>query len=236
MVNERLEKLRRFVCDIIFPNRCPFCGKFIKWNEYLCAKCGENLTCANDVICHRCGQEKCRCDEVNNAFDSVYATFFFDEANQAVYRMKRNGGVCFAELTAKEFAKRASESGTVKADFIVPVPMGRRKRRKRGFNQAEIFGKSLGRALGIPVKRGILFKQDESDEQHLHGREERRERVKYLFRGSGADLSGKNIIICDDVMTTGSTLSFCAELLKNMGAESVIAVVCTATRLEEKDA
>lgn len=236
MVNEQLEMLRRFVCDIIFPNRCPFCGKFIKWNEYLCGKCGENLTYANDVICHRCGQEKCRCDKVNNAFDSVYAGFFFDEAKQAVYRMKRCGGVCFAELSAKEFAERASADEAIKADIIVPVPMGRRKRRKRGFNQAEIFGKSLGRALGIPVKRDILFKRDENDEQHLHNSEERRERVKSLFCGSNADLSGKNIILCDDVMTTGSTLSFCSELLKNMGAESVAAVVCTVTRLEEKDA
>ncbi len=236
MVNERLEKLRRFADDIIFPNRCPFCGKFIMWNEYLCEECGKNLTYANDVICHGCGQEKCRCGKNTDAFDSIYASFFFDEAKQAVYRMKNNGGVCFAELSAKEFAERASVNGVIKADMIVPVPMGRRKRRKRGFNQADVFGKSLGRALGIPVRRDILFKYDENDEQHLHSREERRERVKALFYGEEADLSGKNIIVCDDVMTTGSTLSYCSELLKNMGAESVIAVVCTVTRLEEKDA
>lgn len=232
MIRTRIESIKLFALDILFPNRCPFCGKFIEWNRLCCKECNETLTLANDAVCHKCGQDKCRCDKESCVFDSIYASYFFDEAEKAVYGLKLRGELNFAELAAEDFVKRAGEDNIRKSDIIVPVPMGRRKRRKRGHNQAELFGKSIGKRLDIRVRNDILFKYDTADEQHYHTAEERAGRVKDIFRKGEADLSGMSVILCDDVMTTGSTLNRCAELLKEMGAETVTAVVCAVTRFK----
>lgn len=236
MAKRLIDNFGLFVLDLFFPNRCPFCGEFIKWNELCCERCSDSLIFANDVICRLCGQEKCCCYKENYEFDRVYAAYFFDDGNDgevrsAVYRFKHEGEANFPELAADNCVKHITGDGVMNMDMIVPVPMGRKKQRARGHNQAELFGKSIGKRLDIPVRRDILFKYDTDDEQHFHTGKERRERVKKLFYTGDADLTGKNILLCDDVMTTGSTLSECAAILKSMGAESVAAVVCAITRL-----
>ena len=164
----------------------------------------------------------------------MYGSYFFDEkpVTNAVYRFKHEGERNMAELSAADIAEHMKADNTPMPDLIVPVPMGRRKRIARGHNQAELFGKSLGKALGIPMRRNILFKHDTKDEQHQHTEKERKERVRTLFYGGSENLSGKRILLCDDVMTTGSTMNKCAEILKDAGAESVIAAVCAVTRLK----
>lgn len=234
MARIKFDDIRLFALDILFPSRCPFCGDFIMWNELCCGACRDTLASANDVICRKCGQDKCRCGRESYAFDMVYGSYFFDEkpVTNAVYQFKHEGERNMAELSAADIAEHMKAEGTPVPDFIVPVPMGRRKRVARGHNQAELFGKSLGRALGIPMRRDLVFKHDTKDEQHRHNEKERRERVKTLFYGGNENLSGKKILLCDDVLTTGSTLSECAAILKNAGAESVIAAVCAVTRLQ----
>lgn len=223
-----------FALDILFPSRCPFCGEFIMWNELCCDVCKNSLASANDIICRKCGQDKCCCNKESYTFDTVYGSYFFDEkpVTNAVYRLKHEGEANMAKLSASDIAEHMKADNTPVPDFIVPVPMGKRKRIVRGHNQAELFGKCLSKALGIPMRRDILFKHDTKDEQHKHTEKERRERVKTLFYGGSENLSGKRILLCDDVMTTGSTLNRCAEILKDAGAESVIAAVCAVTRLK----
>ncbi len=237
MTNETINSIKLYMLDILFPNRCPLCGEFIKWNELCCKNCGDNAVFANDIICRGCGQEKCRCGKSVYSFDSVYAAFFFDGdgVRSAIYRFKHTGEPNLAELAAMDCVKHMSADSVPKPDIVVPVPMGRKKQRKRGHNQAEIFGKCLSKRLDIPIRRDILFKYDTDDEQHRHTERERKERVRELFRRGKYDLSGKSILLCDDVMTTGSTLNECGSILKDMGAESVVAAVCAVTRLNERE-
>lgn len=229
-----VESLKMFALDILFPSRCPFCGEFIMWNELCCEACRQSLTDANSVICRKCGQDKCRCGKESYAFDTVYGSHFFDDphVSEAIYRFKHEGERNLSDLSAAGTAEHMTSDGISLPDFIVPVPMGRKKRMARGHNQAELFGKSLSKALGIPMRKDILFKRDTKDEQHLHTERERKERVSTLFYGGNENLSGKSILLCDDVMTTGSTLSECAAILKNAGADRVIAAVCAVTRLK----
>lgn len=224
--------IKLFVLDILFPSRCPFCGEFIMWNELCCESCRETLVAANDVICRKCGQDKCRCNE-KHSFDMVYVSYFFDDENvaDAVYRFKHEGESNLAELAAADTVRHMKAEGIPLPDFIVPVPMSVRKRIARGHNQAELFARIFSKSLKIPMRRDLLFKRDTKDEQHKHNEAERKERVKSLFYGGNANLSGKSVLLCDDVMTTGSTLNECAAILKNAGAERVIVSVCAVTRL-----
>jgi len=245
MTTDSINKMKLYLADILFPNRCPFCGKFIKWDKLLCESCADKRVCANDVICRRCGQEKCLCGAENKNFDRVYAAYFYDGegVTDAVYRFKHEGSSNFAELAAEDCVAHMLSENAPKPDIIVPVPMGKRKRSVRGYNQAEIFAKSIAKRLDIPIRNDILFKYDEKDEQHYHNAAERRERVKTLFYGcavSGAGDAGSSkdakfegirALLCDDVITTGSTVDRCAELLKERGVKEVTVFACAATRL-----
>lgn len=229
-----INKCKAFLLDVVFPNRCPFCGDFIMWDKHICGRCEETLQNANDIICRKCGKDKCICSEKLN-YDMAFATFIYNEKSvrSAILNFKLTGEMNIAEYAVKDIALRMGKENIPVPDIIVPVPMGRKKRRKRGHNQAELLAKCIGKNLNRPVRGDILFKYDTKDEQHQHGAEERHERVKTLFYTGKADLSGMTVMLCDDVMTTGATINECAGLLKQLGAECVISAVCAVTIFEK---
>ena len=229
------EILGRFLLDIFFPNRCALCGDFIVWNEYICKSCGENVPAANGVICRKCGKLRCECRRKHKPdYDMAFAAFFFREGpvRNGIYRFKHTGESNIAEYTARDIDLYMKKENVPKPDIIVPVPMGRKKRFKRGHNQAEILAKCIGKRLHIPVKNKILFKCDSQEEQHNLSRKERLERVEKQFYSKKADLTGMTVLLCDDVMTSGATNNKCARLLKELGAEKVISAVCAVREFE----
>lgn len=230
-----MNKCKAFLLDIVFPNRCPFCGGFIMWDRHICDDCEEALQNANSIICRKCGKDKCICGNGHLHYDEAFATFIYNEepVSNAIYSFKETGETNIAEYTARDIALRIKRENIPVPDIIVPVPMGRKKRRKRGHNQAELLARCIGKCLDRTVRSDILFKYDTKDEQHFHNAEERQERVKSLFYAGKSDLSGMTVMLCDDVMTTGATINECAGLLKQLGAERVISAVCAVTILEK---
>ncbi len=228
MLKMLLKKCKAYLLDIVFPNRCPFCDEVIRWNKQVCDDCRATLIPACENICHKCGNEECECDELKN-YDNAYAAVFFDDENvsRAIYEFKRLGMSNLAEYTAEIVCKYID-----KADLVTGVPMGKRKRRRRGHNQADILAKCIGEYLNTPFENNLLYKIDTKEEQHNLDEQERQERVNDLFYASDVDLDGKTVVLCDDVMTTGATLNRCAELLKEMGADKVIVCVCAVTRID----
>lgn len=225
------DKCRAFLLDIVFPNRCPFCNGFITWDAYVCPECADRLPDANDLICRKCGYEKCICNEdEDNIYDMTFATFFFHDegVREAIYRFKRIGDTNIANLSAENIVRHMENEHIPKPDIIVPVPMEKRKQTMRGHNQAELFAQCIGKHLDVPVSSRILFKRSGGEQHHL-GRTERKQHAKELFYSDETDLTGKSVMLCDDVMTTGSTINECAELLKKLGAVKVIAAVCAVT-------
>ena len=113
-------------------------------------------------------------------------------------------------------------------DFVVPVPLHRARKRERGFNQAELLAIELHRRSGLPL-RDALQRTRYTTTQTQFDRRERMENLKEAFRlRRGCDVQGLRMLLVDDVLTTGSTLSECAAVLKNAGAVSVHAA--TAAR------
>lgn len=230
-----LDKCKAFMLDIFFPNRCPFCGGFIMWDRHICADCEESMEKANSVVCRSCGMDKCVCGEAPRRYDKAFVSFFYNDGSvrEAIFRLKDTGENNIGEYTAEDAAERMRDENIPKPDMIVPVPMGRKKRRKRGYNQAELIAECIGKRLDRPVRTDIIFKRDSKEEQHGLGAEERLRRVGSLFYAGDADLSGKTVMLCDDVMTTGATVDVCTRLLKGLGAESVYVTVCALTKLEK---
>ncbi|MFH0895454.1 MAG: phosphoribosyltransferase family protein [Bacteroidota bacterium] len=115
-------------------------------------------------------------------------------------------------------------------DFVVPVPMHPRKQRKRGYNQAELFAAGLAETMKSTLDITTLTKTTATESQTRKGRLSRWENVKEVFSLSDArHFENKNIMLVDDVITTGATLEACGQmLLKVPGAKISIAAIATA--------
>ena len=108
-------------------------------------------------------------------------------------------------------------------DFMVNVPSHPLRLREREYNQSKLLAKNLSNSLGIPLKSDIIFCKNNKPSQTKISKEMRAINVKNNFFAKG-EVKNKNIIIVDDVATTGSTLSECAKALKEKGAGSILAL------------
>lgn len=229
-----LKRTKAFVLDLVFPNRCPLCGMVINWRDEYCQKCFNELPYTGEELCFGCGNTKegCTCRKNENVFSRCYAAFYYsDSAKGGVVYLKKTINNVFPRLFAEKIKEEIeSDQYKFKADLIVPVPMSSLKRRKRGFNQAEVLADSLGKILDIPVYTNVLIKNESFIAQHKLSANSRRINAERLYSyGDDRIIKDKTVIIVDDVMTTGSTVNSCAEILLEMGAAKVIAAVAATT-------
>jgi ComF family protein len=238
-----LKELRDLVVNSLFPQDCQVCGGGVEsldlgiacrscWgattlfgpSHPLCPKCGLLLRSAFKGTPRECG----RC--APHRYDSARAVGVYERALAAtVLRLKTEPHVPRVLTDALGMlARRAAES---RADLIVPVPLSRKRLRERGFNQAEVIAKELARKMRVDIDRTSLARTSHT-RVHRAGMDERARAasVSGAFAVVRPDLvAGRRILLVDDVMTSGSTLSQCAEELKAGGAERVEAIVLART-------
>ncbi len=162
-----------------------------------------------------------------------YAAFYYEgTAKSAVIYLKNTKNNIFPDIAAEKlYDDIAEDSYKFKADFIVPVPVTKRRFNKIGYNHAGLIAEALSDNLGVPVKNDALVKRSSFAAQHTLSSEMRKINAGRLYvPGNPEDIAGKIIILCDDVMTTGATMNECAEILTEMGAAAVIAAVAAATK------
>lgn len=228
-------QVRAFLTDLIFPNRCPFCGKVINWRLDYCQSCFDELSYVGDELCRRCGnsQAECLCGRGNeNLYSFCYPAFYYEtSAKGGVIYLKNTKNKIFPNIAMKKVAM-SMQRDNINADCIVPVPMAKLKLRKRGFNQAEVLANALSERLDIPVYNDLIVKSESIIAQHKLTANMRKVNADNLYSlGNGENIiSDKTVIIVDDVMTTGSTINSCARILLELGAESVIAVAAAKTK------
>lgn len=229
-----IKKAGAFTLDLIFPNRCPLCGEVINWKYEYCQGCFDELPYTGEEFCHGCGNisSSCICHRNENLFSRCYAAFYYlDSAKGGVVYLKNTKNNVFPRLFAEKIRSDIeADPYEFKADFIVPVPMSKTKLRKRGFNQAEVLADALSQQLNIPICNDVLVKSISFVAQHKLSATRRKSNASHLYSaGKNIDIKGKTVIIVDDVMTTGSTINSCAEILLEMGAEKIIAAVAAST-------
>lgn len=148
MVSRRL--IYKFLLDFVYPNRCPICGSFIKWDELLCKVCESKLPFHEKTLCERCGKDKCL-DHDSLHFDSIYTLMRYEDiCVKAIHQLKDDRQLNFAEYSAKLLGNVLRENGIAQqADIITSVPMHKSKRRKRGYDQAQKLAHFTAMELGI---------------------------------------------------------------------------------------
>jgi ComF family protein len=108
------------------------------------------------------------------------------------------------------------------AEVLVPVPLHRKRLKERGYNQASLLARELGRLVGLPVVEDCITRRQQAPPQARSSSvRERQQNVVNAFAVSKAGLAGKQVLLVDDVATSGATLNACATVLKSAGAASV---------------
>lgn len=219
--------LRPYLLDLFFPNCCGCCEARILPEELLCPECTKKLTAQRTDY----AAWKAIMPEPVPWAGGAAVYPYADTAKAGVLGLKdgtRNFGLHCAALLAGEIHDTLPG---VPFDAVAWVPVGARRRRRQGYAHAEFLGRNLARELGLPARDGLLQEHDDGIRQHTLAAAERKQHA-LRFTHTGQDLTGKTLLLCDDILTTGSTLRRCTEQLLECGAAAVyIAVI--AVRLRE---
>jgi ComF family protein len=229
------------VLALAYPQVCAVCGGGVesRLDGVACAGCWAEtrLITTADTLCWKCGalavgtipeqgldQVRCRCCD-DAAFDATRACGFYQGALRAsVIELKRTPHV--SRRVAQLMLTSSRQPPLDRWTLLVPVPLHPLREKERGFNQALILARELSRLTGLPIAENCLIRVAQT-ERHRAGMDARarRESVENAFAVVSARMiEGENILLIDDVFTTGATLSACAVALKNRGATEVLAL------------
>ncbi len=216
--------------EVIFPTRCSGCGAYGGFP--LCPQCNAALPLIRGPACRRCGaptpRETDGCGECTRRakdLDAAVALATYEEPLRSViHKLKYGNGWRLAPLLGAMAAVRLAPALSSQRTLLTFVPMHKRRRRMRGYDHAERLARGVGRALGMEPGR-LLERVRATPAQASLSHEERQSNVKGAFRAVGERLNGEEVVLVDDVMTTGCTLSECAAALKAHGAGRVTACV-----------
>lgn len=251
-------KIPGLVLRLLYPPVCPFCGRPVRApgsepdgicpqcrsivpvvSEPFCLKCGKPIDDDESEYCYDCGRE-------HHAYEQGRALYpHTDPMKQAVYDLKYAGRRVNGEIFGRELA--AHFSGWIRArniTLVVPVPLHRRRLAQRGYNQAAViaealvramYGRSRGRdAYPVPVLETDVLKRARATRRlKTMDRTGRQHALEGVFE---ADLTAvapalrKNVLLIDDIYTTGSTIDAAAKCLKRAGAEKIYFLTVTIGR------
>ncbi len=219
-----MKSVINYLLWLIFPRRCAVCSKLIDRDKHLCDECEENIERIHK-ICTVCASDKKSCICKRRVFHFTGATSVFnhgDYSKQTVNNFKFRGNGEIAEFLSEEMSKSVKENlGDIKFDLVVPVPMHPVKRFINGFNHSEKLAVLIADNIGIQYKNP-LKKIKFGKTQHRSSYKERRENVKGMF--ACEKVHAKNVLLVDDIRTTGATLDECARQLMFAGAHRVYCV------------
>ncbi len=200
----------RFLVDLIFPPCCGNCGKV---DQRFCVECRRQLS--NLPVTDACSQV--------SHLDAVAATGQHKGLlQQALQSFKYEGATELAALFADRLVARFRRTAW-SCDVIVPVPLFADRLRERGYNQSLLLSQHMERELNAPCRPDSLARIRETSQQARLSQAERRANVQGAFAAAN-DVSRRSVLLVDDVVTTGSTLSECAVALRQKGAGAVYAI------------
>ena len=226
MTKQVFDLLRR-VRYVFYPRRCAFCGKVIAPKAEICSACGASAHRVPLPACPHCGcgSRDCVCGKHRSRFAAAFASPFYYEGcvREGIHRMKFHSEPEVAEVLGREMAAFSKQVyAGVQIDCVTFVPMTRREERERRYNQSELLAKSAAKELLLPCVP-TLEKLYETRRQRTLDRRRRSGNVFGVFDVIDPyAVEGRRILLCDDLHTTGATLTECAKMLRIRGAREVI--------------
>lgn len=210
------------ILDLIAPRSCAVCGCRLSPDEQaICIRCNLHLP--------RTHYEKVPYDnEMARLFwkriplEKCAAWFFFQAGSEAaniLYRLKYHHHPETAEAIGLMIGQEWKETGFFEnIDLLIPVPLAHKRERQRGYNQSMEITKGIHQATGIPIGKNIILRNRFVESQTHIGRWERADNVEGVFELiDAAAIHGKHVLLIDDVVTTGATITACGQELAKAG-------------------
>ncbi len=219
----KLAQIPEVFLDLLFPKRCIGCGKE---GDFLCGSCIQTIPKLEPPYCEGCGipltENRCpKCSSWPLQIDGIRSLFLHEElARDVAHSLKYNNLRAMAKPVAQLMAEHL-KNNSIPADILVAVPMHSKRIRKRGYNQAYLIANELAKMTQLEISEGSLIRSQNTTSQVSLGAGERRQNVANAFQCKDQTFLNKNVLIIDDVCTTGATLNACAVKLKESGASSV---------------
>lgn len=220
MVKELCEKL----LDLLYPPRCPFCRGILKDREtLLCKACGEKLPWTGDAS----REQSFRHVEV-----CISPLYYEGDVRRSLLRYKFGGLSVYAPKYAGLMLP-GIERSEKPFDAVTWVPLGRKRLRKRGYDQAQLLAEALAERLEKPCERLLDKCADNPPQSGTGSPEKRRKNVAGVYRVCDPSaVKGRRILLVDDIVTTGATISEAARVLKAAGAQRILAATVARSRTD----
>lgn len=213
--------------DLLFPKHCVSCGKL---GSYLCKKCFSKVEFVDFPLCPICQRQAVEGKTHPGCFGKykldglVVACRYKGAVKSAIVKVKYKWIYDIEQIFVDLLVARLWKFALPKNVVLVPVPLHQSRMRWRGFNQSEILAKRLSKKFKVPFCE-YLIRNKETKTQVGLKREERKKNVKDAFSlKSGVNVQGKDLLLVDDVYTSGATMGECCSVLKHAGAKSVWAL------------
>lgn len=215
--------------DIIFPRHCLVCGEVLSRQEqHMCLDCIYKFPKI----------EKRDLDDIEKTFwgkcEIASATSYMyyrkgSPYNRLLHRLKYGNrpetGIYLARIAAENLIERGFFEGI---DVIVPLPLSKKKQRRRGYNQCDYIAEGLSEVSGIPVIKDSVIRKKANETQTHKSRDERWKNVEGIFELTKPEIiEGKHILLVDDILTTGATLTSCAVAIQQ-GCNCTISIFTLA--------
>lgn len=216
----------------ILPKLCIACDKRVHEDDEFCKNCAPFIKRVSRPTCKACGRSKKRCptQRKNMNYDFICAPFYYRGAiREGLRRFKFGNRQSSADFFANQMASFLSKEHPDEVfDYITYVPMTKTQLKERGFNQSQLLAEKLAKILNVECRSDILIKLYDIEPQHNLKAMYRQGNVAGVFDVENKEIiKGKNILIVDDIKTTGYTLNECAKMLRQYDADTV-GCICTA--------
>lgn len=223
---ERINFSANALLDFIFPSFCASCKSKLSISErFVCPFCLSKIQIATIERIEHEFRRKFLSDLLISGFLSSYVFEKEKELQRILHELKYNGKFLLGKYLGEIVTKDTIEiMKSWNPSLLLPIPLHQLKKAERGYNQSDFICKGISNVLGIPYKTNILKRTRFTLSQTTMTLEERKQNIQeaFMLKKKNA-IEGKRIIIVDDVITTGATITECAKLLLENGADKIYA-------------
>ena len=231
-------KILDSICDVFFVKKCVSCGQLLEYDtkEWLCEECKNEWLGAKQEKCDVCGkaQTKCRCGFYQLSHDSVRHLALYRAAetdsviNRIVYALKQSNNKDVFDFVAHEMVNDIVPK-SIENTVCVSAPRSVGAIRKNGYDHSKKLARRVAELLDVEYVDALRHNGKKSEQKQLKLREERLANVgKYccVNEKTIGKVKGKNVLLIDDIGTSGATTHICTSLLKSAGALQVCCILC----------
>ena len=214
-------KITDFLLDLLYPPKCPFCGHLLDIGEKgMCLECEKKLPYVTTE------------PQKGDFFESCVSPLYYeDDVRRALLKYKFHGCTGYAGLFGKMMAECVQREYKGEYDLISWVPLSRARKFRRGYDQALLLAEEMATCLGDKTVKTLRKRKNIKAQSSTGSEEKRRANVAGVYETcSERNVIGMRVLLVDDIITTGATLSECARTLRMAGALKVLCVTVARAR------